>query len=143
MTLDKQRLVLDGKNSILIAARNKCLMPYSMCPFPSLLHRLALNLTLDEERLVQLLAGVQDPTAGLPGPLGPLAPGSTAATAAAAALAGSADIASRLLSCYGNLFTASLDQGGCAGGHGGTDTHTHSRRCRCRGVCSCSMRQHR
>ncbi len=67
---------------------------------------------------MQLLAGVQDPTAGLPGPLGPLgplAPGSTAATAAAAAaLAGSADIASRLLSCYGNLFTASLDQGGCA-----------------------------
>lgn len=68
---------------------------------------------------MQLLAGLQDPTAGLPGPLGPLgplAPGSSAATAAAAAamLAGSADIASRLLSCYGNLFTASLDQGGSA-----------------------------
>ena len=81
--------------------------------------RLALNLRLDEERIAQLLGGggdaaaAADTAAAAAGPTGfGFRPPPSAATASAAAAAtASADIAGRLLGCYGDLFTASLDTG--------------------------------
>ncbi|KAG2489303.1 hypothetical protein HYH03_012135 [Edaphochlamys debaryana] len=76
--------------------------------------KLALSLRLDEDRVAQLLAGGGPVTLPLPLPT-PSHPSPSTASSAFAAPASahgpSADIAGRLLGCYGDLFTASLDTG--------------------------------
>ncbi|GLC71375.1 hypothetical protein PLESTF_001108700 [Pleodorina starrii] len=75
--------------------------------------KLALNLRLDEERVAQLLsaqpAGVG--AAALAAAAAVAAGGGGGAAAAATGPGAAGDIAGRLLGCYGDLFTASLDLG--------------------------------